>query len=71
MFLPELCQLSQFVFADFAEYFKNIYNLFIYFLIRLCKNMESVGRVVIFHFTGLTRSLLCKTLDRNDSYGAC
>ena len=33
--------------------------------------MEWVGRVVIFHFTELTRSLLCKALDRNDSYGAC
>ena len=33
--------------------------------------MEWVGRVMIFHFTELARSLLCKALDRNDSYGAC
>ena len=32
--------------------------------------MEWVGRVMIFHFTELARSLLCKALDRNDSYGA-
>ena len=33
--------------------------------------MEWVGRVMIFHFTELARNLLCKALDRNDSYGAC
>ena len=31
VFLPELCELSQFILADFAEYFKNIQFIYLFF----------------------------------------